>query len=176
MRRKPVRASAQWPTAKVVAANVSSTLMQLSIYTFVMRAAVAALLSVMVTGCSKSTPPELAELVIRTQHSDVPPDAVACISVDGSDADARLLVALSGIAKKVVPESACTYVADPSRGSRENQTGRSAVLVYVTTHPDRDEAEYLGRYHAKWAMRVVMKVQRDNDEWRIVGIVKREAA
>lgn len=171
-----MRESTQWSTTKMVAPYVLSTSLRLTARTFLLRIAAIVLLSAIGPGCSKGTPPELAEMVIRAQHFDAPPDSVACISVDGRDADARLLRALSGVAAKVVPESECTYVADPSKGSRENQTGRSAVLVYVTTRPDRDEAEYLGRYHAKWAMHVVMRVRHENGGWRIVEVVKREAA
>lgn len=142
-----------------------------------MRPALIALLCVLVVGCSKSTPPQLAELVIRSEFRDVPPDSVACISVDGQDADGRLLGSLGNIgAKEVVPGSACVYVASPSEGSYEIKTGSKAVLIDVTTRLDQGEAEYLSRYHAKWALRVVLKVRQGNGQWRIVDVVKREAA
>lgn len=143
---------------------------------FTMRLALVVLVSVLVGGCSKATPLELAELVIRSQFRDVPADAVACISVDGRDADEQLLSALKNIGSEVMPGSACVYVADPSRGSYERKSGRKAVIVEVVTRPDQGEAEYLSRYHAKWAMRVVLKVRHENGVWRVVDVVLREAA
>jgi hypothetical protein len=142
----------------------------------VMRRALIALLSVLIVGCSESTPSELAELVIRTQFRDVPPDSVACISVDGHDAGQHLLASLTNIGVKVVPESACEYVANPAQGSYEIHTRQKAVLVYITTRLDKGEVEYLSRYHAKWAMNIVLRIHQENGAWRIVDVVKREAA
>jgi hypothetical protein len=129
-----------------------------------------------VAGCAKSTPSDLAALVIRTEFRDVPPGAVACISVDGHDADSNLLHNLDGIGAPVIPGSRCTYVATPSQASHERDSNRPAVLVDVTSHLDRDEVVYVSRHHAKWAMRVVLKVRKENGTWKIVDTVEREAA
>src|SRR5688572_18534248 len=104
-----------------------------------MRFTLQTLLCLLVVGCSKNTPSELAGLVIRTQFHDVPPDSVACISVDGHDADEQLLHALGDLGVKVVPGSACVYVANPGEGSYESETRRKAVLVDVTTRLDQGE-------------------------------------
>lgn len=129
-----------------------------------------------VAGCTKSTPSELAALVIRAEFRDVPSDAVACISVDGHDADIELLRALNGIGAPVVPGSKCTYVGTPSQGSHERDSGRPAVLVDVTSHLDRDEVVYVSRHHAKWGMRVVLRVHKENGTWKIVDVVENESA
>lgn len=131
---------------------------------------------VLVAGCTRNMPDELAELVIRTQFTDVPPDSVACISVEGHDAGKHLLSALGDLGVKVVPESACVYVSHPGEGSYERATGRKAVLIYITADLDRDEVEYLSRYHAKWALRVLVRVRHENGHWRILEVLEREAA
>jgi hypothetical protein len=129
---------------------------------------------ILVVGCARSTPSDLAALVIRTQFRDVPAGAVACISVDGHDADKDLLHDLEGIGAPVVPASKCTQVG--LHPSYERDSGRPAVQVDVTSHLDRDEVVYFSRYHAKWAMRVVVKVRRAKGTWTIVEVVEREAA
>ena len=143
---------------------------------FTVRVGFTVLLSVLVVGCSRGTPSELAEMVIRSQFSDVPSDSVACISVDGHDADQNLLTAVASIAPRVVPASACVYVADPNKGSYERESGQRAVLIDVTATLDRDEAQYLSRFHAKWGMRVLLHVRKENGSWRIVDVLEHEAA
>jgi len=127
-------------------------------------------------GCAKSTPSDLAALVIRTQWThfgDVPPGAVACISVDGNDADAALLHDLEKTAVPVVPGSKCTY---SMQGSYEHGSNRPALLVDVTSHLDRDEVVYDSRHHGKWGLHIVLKVREVNGSWTIVKVLEQWAA
>jgi hypothetical protein len=131
------------------------------------------------SGCARNTPPDLAELVIRQEYSgmgqylEMPSNAAACISVDGRDANEKLLAELRDIAASVVPSSSCLESKNLRDGRSERGTGRKAIRVEVV-RLGRERVQYLGYRDVRSAMRVILKVREENGAWRIVEVVSRE--
>jgi len=126
-------------------------------------------------------PRELAALVVRSEYPEsgkyfeLPANAAICISVDGRDADEKLLASLRGLATSVVPLSRCVYVADPRDGSYEIGSRRPAVLIKVVMLGP-DQVQYSSYRHLKWGTNVILKVHKAGEAWRIDSVLTREVA
>ena len=91
------------------------------------------ILALVLNGCTASVPSEVAAVVLRDQLRQVEAidEFVACVSVDGNDADERTLELLRTVHRDVVPGSECEWVLDVSKGSVHKPSGRKAMLVNV---------------------------------------------
>jgi hypothetical protein len=130
----------------------------------------------LVGGCSTTTPDSLAELVLREMMDEIPSDFVACVSIDGLDADETLLRTLRGSTRVVVPASECVWVLDANKGSYEKASGRKAMLINARVNLARDEVEYIARHHGRWATMITLRVKEEQGRWKIMEVIKYEEA
>jgi hypothetical protein len=126
----------------------------------------------LVSGCSHGTPPALAQAVLRRQLPDWPSEFLLCVSVDGADADMGLLADIRKENRAAVAGSECKY--DLS-GSYHRASGRKAVLMNVT-QDSRHEVRFEARHAGKWGEFLTFEVQQSDSGWRIVRVLKHEAA
>ena len=129
----------------------------------------AAAATVVAAGCSRSTPPSLAEAIFEQEFAHLPAEFVPCLSVDGKDADAKLLDNIRKLRPDAVPGSECTFDIG---GSYHNASRRKAMLMDVT-RLSTTQFEYLARHERKWADYIRLEVHEGGKGWKVI---MREAA
>lgn len=68
-----------------------------------------AIVAVVAAGCARSTPSALADVVFRRELAQLSAEFVPCVSVDGKDADTKLLDDIRKLRPNVVLGSECIY-------------------------------------------------------------------
>lgn len=142
-----------------------------------LRAVVIAGVMVMVSGCERPTPPELAQVVLWKALEKIPADFVVCVSIDDHDADvAALRSAIDRPVQTLVPASECEWVRDVSKGSYHRASGKKAVLLDIKSNPSRTEVDVVARHSGLWGTTSKLKVSDDGGMWRILEVLKEEHA
>jgi hypothetical protein len=131
---------------------------------------------VMAGGCVKSTPPELAQLVLRQELKKIPADFVVCVAIDDRDADTAALRGLGQSNRTLVPASECEWVRDISKGSYHRASGKKAMLLSVKSNASRTSVDVVARHSGLWATTTKLKVSDSGGAWRIVDVLKEEHA
>lgn len=93
-----------------------------------------ATVAVVAAGCARSTPAALAEVAFRQELARLPAEFVPCLSVDGKDADKKLLDDIGKLRPDVVPGSECTYELrgelSPNVESQGDVDGRKTPVAH----------------------------------------------
>lgn len=136
-------------------------------------------------GAAVRTLQPVARAVFASQlaDTDLP---VLCLSVDGTDAPASVIVSLQDAlardpaqrtpAKQIVPMSECVRVADSERGSYHRATGQQALILDVTAFrpsaPEAAQVEYSAYHHRMWARYKTLEVKRVGGVWRVTRVIR----
>jgi hypothetical protein len=137
-----------------------------------MKCLAVAAVALVAAGCARSTPSALADVVFRRELAQVPGDFVPCLSMDGRDADTKLLADIRKLRPDAVLGSECTYEL---RGSYHRASGRKAMLMDIK-RLSHTEVEYIGRHGGKWADFITLEVREGADGWEVLRVIKHEAA
>ena len=136
-------------------------------------------------GAAVRTLQPVARAVFASQlaDTDLP---VLCLSVDGTDAPASVIVSLQDAlagdpaqrtpAKQIVPLSQCVRVADSERGSYHRASGQEALILDVTAFrpsaPEAGQVEYSAFHHRMSARYKTLEVKRVGEVWRVTRVIK----
>jgi hypothetical protein len=137
-----------------------------------MRYLAIAITAVVAAGCARSTPFDLADVVFRRELAQLSADFVPCLSVDGVDADAKLLESIRKLRPDAVVGSECVYGIG---GSYHRASSRKAMLMDMKRLSSA-EVEYVGRHSGRWADFITLEVREDGDGWKVLRVIKHEAA
>lgn len=127
-------------------------------------------------GCVRSTPLELAQVVLRQELKKIPADFVVCVAIDDRDAATAVLRGLGQSNRELVPASECEWVRDINKGSYHRASGKKAMLISVRSNASRTNVDVVARHSGLWATTTKLKVSGNGNTWRIVEVLKEEHA
>jgi hypothetical protein len=125
--------------------------------------------AIVLGGCSADVPAGLAKTVLLAELAEeggiVHDGFLACVAVEGRDADSKLLGVLRQAHLDVVPASECQW--DPA-GSFHRVSGRKAMLVNVHGYDRARTIKFEARHHMRYATMKTLVVARESSGWKIV--------
>jgi hypothetical protein len=130
------------------------------------------IVAVVAAGCARSTPSALADVVFRRELAQLPAEFVPCLSVDGKDADTKLLDEIRKLRPDAVLGSECIYDLG---GSYHRASSRKAMMMDIK-RLSSTKVEYVGRHNRRWADFVTLEVREGGDGWKVLRVIKHEAA
>lgn len=131
-----------------------------------------AIIGVVAAGCARSTPSALADVVFQRELAHLPAEFVPCLAVDGKDADEKLLSSIRKLRPDAVLGSECAYSMG---GAYHRASSRKAMLMEMK-RLSSTEVEYVGRHSGRWADFITLEVREGADGWKVLRVIKHEAA
>src|SRR5688500_4631605 len=121
---------------------------------------------IVAAGCARSTPSALADVVFRRELAQLPAEFVPCLSVDGTDADTKLLDSIRKLRPDAVLGSECAY----SMGGAYHRASNRKAMLMDMKRLSSTQVEYVGRHSGRWADFITLEVREDADGWKVLRV------